>query len=106
MVWQILFVCSQAMSVLPEPPNGSRTIQLLMLEFFMGYATSGMGFIVGWSPFFFGLSNSHIVVCLRSEYHRCLPFFFQPNRHGSCCHCYGERPRTSDCFFQIHVPER
>ena len=35
-VWQIRFVCSQAISVLPEPPNGSRTIQLLILEFLIG----------------------------------------------------------------------
>ena len=85
-VQQILFVCSQAISVLPLPPNGSSTIQFATLEFFIGYAISGTGFIVGWSPFFFGLSNSQIVVCFLSEYHLCLPFFFQPNRTGSCCH--------------------
>jgi amino acid transporter len=44
------------------------------------------GFMVGWSVFFLGLSNSQMVDCLRSEYQACLPVFFQPKRIGSCRH--------------------
>ena len=88
------------------PPNGSSTMQFAMLEFKIGYAKSSTGFMVGWSAFCLGLSNSQIVVCFRSAYHSCLPFFFQPNKTGSCRHWYGLRPNTSDCFFQIQVPER
>ena len=39
--------CSQAISVLPEPPKGSRTTALLMEEFMIGYAKSAIGFMVG-----------------------------------------------------------
>lgn len=35
----------------------------------MGYANRGIGFIVGWSPFFLGLSNSQMVDSLRPVYH-------------------------------------
>ena len=86
MVRQTRSVCSQAMRVLPEPPNGSSTMALLMEELRMGYAKSGTGFMVGWSLFFLGLSNSQMVDSFRPVYHWCLPFFFQPKRIGSCCH--------------------
>lgn len=63
--------------------NGSSTSVLLMELFIMGYASSAIGFMVGWSPFFLGLSYSQTVVSLRPAYHTCFPDFFQPNRTGS-----------------------
>ena len=70
----------------PLPPKGSSTMQLVRLELRIGYATRATGFMVGWSLFFLGFSNSHMVVCLRSAYQLCFPDFFQPKRTGSCCH--------------------
>ena len=35
-MWQIRPVYSQAISVLPEPPNGSSTSEFVMLEFMIG----------------------------------------------------------------------
>ena len=86
MVRQIRSVCSQAMRVEPEPPKGSSTTEFAILELPMGYASSGIGFMVGWSPFFLGLSNSQMVVSFLPVYHWCFPFFFQPYSTGSCCH--------------------
>src|SRR5699024_12760127 len=98
--------CPQAIRAQRVPPNASRTTEFAMLELPMGYASRGSGFMVGWSPSFLGLSNSQMVVSFLPVYHWCLPFFFQPYSTGSCCHWYGERPSTRDCFFQIQQPDK
>ena len=86
MVRQMRSVCSQAMSVLPLPPNRSSTMLLGAELFLMGYASSGMGFIVGCSLLRLGLSKFQMVDCLRSANQRCFPLGSQPNSTGSCCH--------------------
>ena len=85
-VRQMRSVCSQAMSVLPLPPNRSSTMLLGAELFLMGYASSGMGFIVRCSLLRLGLSKFQMVDCLRSANQRCFPLGSQPNSTGSCCH--------------------
>src|SRR5699024_7329453 len=85
-VRQMRSVCSQAMSVEPLPPNRSMTTPLGAELFLMGYASSGMGFIVGCWTDLFGLSKFQMVDCFRSANHLCLPLGSQPNNTGSCCH--------------------
>ena len=48
------------------------------LLFLMGYASSGIGFMVGWSADFFGLSKFQIVDCFLSANHLCFPLGSQP----------------------------
>lgn len=54
------FVCSQAINVEPEPPNGSNTSSPGLDEFLTPYAHNAIGFIVGCSPFLNGLLKRHI----------------------------------------------
>lgn len=54
------FVCSQAIKVDPEPPNGSNTSSPGFDEFLIPCAHNAIGFIVGCSPFLNGLLNRHI----------------------------------------------
>ena len=49
---------SQAISVEPEPPNGSSTMSRLLLEFRIARSTSATGFMVGWRSFLAGLSTN------------------------------------------------
>ena len=77
-VRQIRSVCSQAMRVEPLPPNRSITTALGALLFLMGYASSGIGFMVGWSALFLGLSKFQMVDCFRSANHLCFPLGSQP----------------------------
>ena len=71
-------VCWQATSVEPLPPNVSRTTSPRLVEFLRRYTSISVGFMVGWTSFFFGLLNSMTVVCERSPYHECAAPSFQP----------------------------
>ena len=63
---QRLCVCSHAISVVPDPPNRSRTVSPSPDEFSMARATRATGFIMGCSSDAFGLSNSHTSSWVRS----------------------------------------
>ena len=60
---------SQAISVDPLPPNGSRTMSPGLLLFTIARDTSSTGFIVGCSVLRFGLGISHTVSWVRSAAH-------------------------------------
>ena len=47
---------------------------------------STLGMLVGWLALRFGLAKFQMVVCLRSEYQGCFPFWRKPYSTGSCCH--------------------
>ena len=54
--WRPVF--SHAISVEPEPPNGSSTMSRLLLELRIARSTSATGFMVGWRSFLAGLSKN------------------------------------------------
>ena len=79
-------VCSQAISVEPDPPKVSRTILPRWLELRMRYTSISVGFMVGCTSFFFGFWNSITVVWERSPNHSCPAPSFHPYRQGSWIH--------------------
>src|SRR5262249_49539352 len=99
-------VRSAAISVVPEPPNGSSTPSPLRELLVIARTTSSTGFMVGCSSDRLGRGISHTSSRSRAEPNEDLPADCQPYQIGSYRRWYFERPRTNTSLTQMMVADQ
>src|SRR5262245_24279427 len=99
-------VCSAAMSVVPEPPNGSSTRSPSRELLVIARMTSSTGFMVGCSSDRLGRGISHTSSRSRAAPNEDLPIDCQPYQMGSYRRWYFERPSTNTSLTQMTVADQ